>query len=85
MHLVEYGFMGYVFFKALIVDFSKGRAYIASFVITVLVGLGDECIQWVLPQRYFELKDVQLNALSGGLGLLLLRFGLNTGACKRPN
>ena len=85
LHLVEYGFMGYVFFKALIVDFAKGRAYIASFVITVLVGLGDECIQWVLPQRYFELKDVQLNALSGGLGLLLLRFGLNTGACKRPN
>ena len=82
LHLVQYGFMGYVFFNALITDFSKGRAYVASFVITVLVGLGDECIQWVLPQRYFELKDVQLNALSGGLGLLLLRFGLDSGACK---
>jgi choline-sulfatase len=74
LHLVEYGFMGVVLFRALRIDFSDRFAYIASFVATVLIGLGDECIQWVLPQRFFELKDVQLNALSGGLGLLILRF-----------
>jgi len=74
LHLVEYGFMGVVLFRALRIDFSHRTAYIASFVATVLIGLGDECIQWVLPQRFFELKDVQLNALSGGLGLLILRF-----------
>jgi len=74
LHLVEYGFMGVALFRALRIDFSARAAYLASFVGTVLIGLGDECIQWVLPQRFFELKDVQLNALSGGLGLLILRF-----------
>ena len=32
----------------------------------------DEAIQWALPSRVFEWKDVGLNALSGGLGMLLL-------------
>ncbi|MEW6755921.1 MAG: VanZ family protein, partial [Candidatus Latescibacterota bacterium] len=74
LHLVEYGFMGWVLFGALRIDLPGGRAYAASLVLTVLVGFGDECIQWVLPQRFFELKDVELNAVSGGLGLLVLRF-----------
>jgi glycopeptide antibiotics resistance protein len=80
-----------VLFRALRIDFSSRAAYIASFVGTVLIGLGDECIQWVLPQRFFELKDVQLNALSGGLGLLILRFvvqpaeeGVGEGTERRP-
>ena len=91
LHLVEYGFMGVVLFRALRIDFSDRAAYIVSFVGTVLIGLGDECIQWVLPQRFFELKDVQLNALSGGLGLLILRFvvqpaeeGVGEGTERRP-
>ena len=50
------------------------RAYVTSFALTVLVGFGDESIQWILPGRFFEVKDVWLNAISGGLGLLVLRF-----------
>ena len=83
LHLVEYGFVGYFFFKALRLDLSERSAYLVSFVLTVIVGFGDESIQWILPQRFFELKDVQLNALSGGLGLLLLRFVLGSEGSER--
>lgn len=76
LHLVEYGFVGGFLFRALRLDLSRRQAYLASFAVTVSVGVGDECIQWLLPQRFFELKDIQLNALSGALGLLVLRFGL---------
>ena len=79
LHLVEYGFMGGVLFRALRLDVSERTAYMASFLTTLLVGIGDECVQWILPQRFFEVKDVQLNALSGGLGLLLLRFVVESG------
>ena len=79
LHLVEYGFMGFVFLRALRIDFAAPNAYIMSFALTVLVGFGDECIQWVLPQRFFELKDVQLNAISGALGLLVTAFVLRGG------
>ena len=75
LHLVEYGFMGYVLLRALRLDMGREWAYVASFVLAVLIGIGDECIQWALPQRFFEVKDIQLNALSVALGLLLARVG----------
>lgn len=76
LHLLEYGLVGVLLFRALALDLSRPRAYLASFCLTVVVGAVDETIQWVLPQRFFELKDIQLNAVSAGLGLLLVRFGL---------
>ena len=72
LHLVEYGFMGYIIFRALRVDMDWRLAYLAAWGIAVLVGIGDECIQWVLPQRFFEVKDIQLNAVSAALGLAVL-------------
>jgi choline-sulfatase len=76
LHLVEYGFVSFLLFRALVLHMSHTRAYIASFLLTAIVGFSDESIQWVLPDRYFELKDVKLNIVSGGLGLLLVRFVL---------
>ena len=46
---------------------------VAEFVLAVLIGIGDECIQWLSPMPFFEVKDIQLNALSAALGLLLAR------------
>ena len=74
LHLVEYGFMGYMFLRALRIDLPTGWAYAVAWGITVLVGIGDECIQLVLPQRFFEVKDIQLNAISAGLGLCVVRL-----------
>jgi len=79
LHLVEYGLVAYLLYRALKLD--TERAYALSFILTVLVGAGDECIQWFLPQRVFELKDIQLNAVSGALGLLMTRFVLES---KQP-
>ncbi len=74
LHLVEYGFMGYMFLRALRIDLPTGWAYAVAWGIAVLVGIGDECIQLVLPQRFFEVKDIQLNGVSAGLGLCVVRL-----------
>jgi len=79
LHLIEYGLLGWMLFRALRLDLSGGRAYVVALVLTVLVGVGDESIQWILPQRFFEVKDVVLNAVSGVLGLLTVRFSLYGG------
>lgn len=71
LHLVEYGFMGYVLLRALRCDIHPPWSYLVAWLGAVLVGVGDECIQWVLPQRYFEVKDIQLNAVSAALGLMV--------------
>ena len=69
-HLVEYGLLGFFTFRALRLDLPPGSAYFIAWGIAIVLGMGDEGIQWVLPNRVFEWKDVGINALSSGLGLV---------------
>lgn len=72
LHLLEYGFMAFVLQRALRFDLPTLRAYAWALGLTALLGFVDESIQWVLPQRFFELKDVALNVMAGSLGLALV-------------
>ncbi len=75
LHLLEYGFMGVLLLRARTIDRpARVQDFVICWGLTVLIGCGDETIQWVLPQRYFELKDVGLNAVSCALGLCLSRL-----------
>jgi len=71
IHLIQYGVLACLVIRALKLDLPPLAAYAGAFVLTALLGLGDEGIQHILPNRYFEWKDVYLNAVSGALGLLL--------------
>ena len=84
LHLLEYGLMAYLILRALQLDLTDRQAYPWSLVLTTVIGLGDEIVQWVLPGRYFEVKDVVLNMVSGGLALLVIRFAIDYGADNRP-
>jgi choline-sulfatase len=72
LHLLEYGFMAFLVHRALAPDMESTSAYASAVVLTSLLGFGDETIQWVLPQRFFELKDVALNVAAASLGLALI-------------
>lgn len=71
VHFIEYGFLAYWILRALEVDYPKGWAYPAAFVLTAGLGWLDEGIQHLLPGRYYQTTDVILNSLSGALGLCL--------------
>lgn len=73
LHLIEYGGMGFLLLRALRLDAGAPAAYGLAIALTAVIGFGDETIQWVLPQRYFELKDVGLNVVAGALGLAVVR------------
>jgi len=67
IHFIEYGFLGILVFKALP---ERTLLYvIAGFVFTTLTGFVDEVIQYFLPNRVFDWRDVWINAISGALGL----------------
>jgi VanZ family protein len=75
LHLLEYGMMAVLVHRALTADRDSRLAdHGLALGLTILIGFGDETIQWILPQRFFELKDVGLNAVSGILGLALARL-----------
>ena len=77
LHLVEYGLLAYLLYRALRLDFSSGKAYIIGFLIASGFGFLDELIQYFLPNRVFEARDAMTNVLAAGLGLLALRVVIN--------
>ena len=72
LHFIEYGILAFLIYQALILDFKNGKAYLAAFAVTSLIGLGDEGIQYLLPNRYYQFQDVCLNSASAVLGLALV-------------
>ncbi|MBD3319623.1 MAG: hypothetical protein GF350_00845, partial [Chitinivibrionales bacterium] len=72
IHFVEYGLL------ALLVGIAVTRHIPAwpgtgiALCIVFWIGLGDETIQWALPNRVGEIRDSITNLISGALGISLL-------------
>jgi len=72
IHFIEYGFLAYLTFRAIRIDIDKPVAYGYTFLIVSILGWIDEGIQYLLPNRYYQIEDVILNSVSGALGLFLV-------------
>ncbi len=71
-HLAEYGVLSLLLFRAIRIDMPNTRAYLLGWCLAAALGCIDEGIQWWLPNRVFEWKDIGLNFLSSGLGMALV-------------
>jgi len=79
LHLLEYGGLSYFTLRAAKPKQSVGqqtlpaastyRLYLLCFLFVLLVGSVDEAIQFILPNRIFQAKDILLNGLCGVIGL----------------
>ncbi len=76
IHFIEYGLLGFFLYRALRHHIGDNSIYLVAFLMGSIVGTFDEILQWVVPQRYFDLRDVGLNALSSGLYQILLWKGV---------
>jgi len=72
-HLPEYGVAALLAWRA-IHPLVPGTfaGYAAAAVLAATIGYVDELIQWVLPGRVYDLRDVGMNALGAVLGTLVL-------------
>ena len=72
-HLFEYGVVGVFIYEALRERASQGRrvpvAALLAILATALLGVLDECIQALLPNRVYDIRDVGFNALAGLLAI----------------
>ena len=76
VHFLEYGLLGFFLFRALRPSYPDPGIYLAAFFIGALVGTFDEILQWIVPQRYWDFRDVGFNALSSGLFQIALWKGV---------
>ena len=78
MHFVEYGLLSLFVFRALRHNIRDRSIYFWSGLSVFCLGFLDEGIQYLLPNRVYEIKDVVVNGVAGILGLLVI------GLCFRP-
>lgn len=76
IHFIEYGLLGFFLLRAFRNHIGDQSIYLASFLVGTLFGTFDEILQWIVPGRYFDLRDVGLNALSCGLFQILIWKGV---------
>ncbi len=67
VHFLEYGLLGFFLFKALIHHIRDKSIYVTATFLALFVGTIDEILQWMIPLRYWDFRDVGLNCLSAGL------------------
>ena len=68
-HFVEYGLLVWLFYRALRTR-DDGSLLLLPLLAGVLIGTLDEWFQWFIPIRVGEARDVVLNGVASGCGLL---------------
>ena len=76
IHILEYGLLSYLTFRALSHNIRDYTIYPTAGLFVLLVGIIDEFLQWLMPERYWGFNDVRLNGLAGGIFLLALWKGI---------
>lgn len=66
IHFIEYGVLGWLSYWA----FGK-----KAIIYVITVGIIDELIQGALPNRFFDMRDIMMNIVGGGLGMVMWIYG----------
>ena len=69
-HFVEYGLVAILFYRACL-PLGDGAVFAMPLLAGVIVAVADEWFQWFIPIRTGEPRDVLLNAVASGCGLLV--------------
>ncbi len=77
VHLLEYGLLAFLIFRALSFKIHDWTVYITSAFLVFIIGTADEFIQWLTPSRYWSYKDVGINTLAGAFFMLAIAKGIN--------
>ena len=77
VHFIQYGVLGVLGFRALSQSMRDSAIYVSAGLICALVGTSDEIIQWLTPKRYWDFRDVWINAVGGGLIQISIWKGFN--------
>ena len=82
LHFVQYGLLSALAYRAFAVSGADRGTYLQAFLLTAILGSVDEVIQWLVPKRFFDFRDIAINVIAGGLIQLGLVLGIAPQAGK---
>jgi len=84
IHFLEYGLLSYFLLRALNQRIRDWTVYVTTVLFVLFVGTIDEFLQWMIPRRFFDFRDVGLNMLAGGIFLLAVWKGIRPKITGEP-
>ena len=82
LHFVQYGLLSALAYRAFAEGGASRATYLNAFLLTAILGSVDEVIQWLVPKRYFDFRDIGINVMAGGLIQSGLALGIAPQAMK---
>ena len=76
VHFVQYGVLAILVYRALTHRITDYGIYFVALLLTSTVGLIDEALQWLAPERVWGLKDIRLDTVAAALVLLGVAMGI---------
>lgn len=73
-HFFQYAPLTVLIFDALRFRCRDHSIYVWTMLLVTVAGLGDETIQWLLPDRHFGTLDLVINSTAGLLTLVFIGF-----------
>lgn len=83
-HVAEYGILSILAYRWLRVPVDTMWVYPAVLGYTFLVGTIDEVIQYFLPDRFFEFRDMSINWISALVAICLIAIAEKAKRCSPP-
>ena len=84
LHFVQYGLLGILIYRALSHRIHNIWIYVAAASLGASIGILDEAIQWVTPDRFWGLRDIWLNVFAVSLTQLAIACGINPSLISQP-
>jgi len=86
VHFIEYGILSLLVYRALVHRVHDYSVFVTATIVVGSIGVMDEWIQWLTPSRVWDLRDIQINFVAGGLTQLAIVAGLRPTLVKAvPN
>ncbi len=76
IHFVEYGLLGGLALRAFEHHLPGAWAWAAAALYALGIGIMDELYQGILPDRFYDIRDIAMDGVGGILGWVTLRFVL---------
>ncbi len=84
VHFIEYGVLAYFIFKALSHRIQDWSIYITTILLVACFGTADEFVQWLLPSRVWDYRDITFNFLAGGYLVITIWKGIRPEMIGKP-
>lgn len=77
LHFVEYGLLSVLLYRALLHRVRDRSIYVCAALLGTTLGIVDEAIQWMVPGRVWDLRDLGVDAFAVALPQAAIALGLD--------